>query len=69
MSFIVLCLASFLGRLPSIELSSGSVLFSTSAAMQLLVPPSEESKILNNKWLEWDISQLQVNIKKLFMYL
>ncbi|XP_076664866.1 methionyl-tRNA synthetase 1 isoform X3 [Andrena cerasifolii] len=51
--------ASFLGRLPSIELSSGCVLFSTSAAMQLLVPPSEESKIINNKWLEWDISQLQ----------
>ncbi|XP_076249533.1 methionyl-tRNA synthetase 1 [Calliopsis andreniformis] len=50
---------SFLGRLPTIELSSGSVLFSTNAGMQLLVPPSEESKITNNKWLEWDITQLQ----------
>ncbi|XP_076293983.1 methionine--tRNA ligase, cytoplasmic-like [Lasioglossum baleicum] len=51
--------ASFLGRLPAIELSCGSVLFSTSAAMQLLVLLPEESKIVNNKWLEWDISQLQ----------
>lgn len=50
---------SFLGRLPSIELSSGLVLFSTNAAMQLIIPPSEELKIINSKWLEWEISQLQ----------
>ncbi|XP_076178929.1 methionyl-tRNA synthetase 1 [Ptiloglossa arizonensis] len=51
--------ASFLGRLPTIELSSGSVLFSTNAVMQLLLPSSEESQTVNNRWLEWDISQLQ----------
>ncbi|XP_053976451.1 methionine--tRNA ligase, cytoplasmic [Hylaeus volcanicus] len=51
--------ASFLGRLPTIELPSGSVLFSTNAAMQFLVPPSEGSLIINNRWLEWDISRLQ----------
>ena len=50
---------SFLGRLPAVELPSGLVLFSTSAAMQLLVPPPKESNALNNKWLEWDISKLQ----------
>ncbi|XP_076618591.1 methionyl-tRNA synthetase 1 [Colletes latitarsis] len=50
---------TLLGRLPTIELSSGSVLFSTNSAMQFLVPPSEDSKIVNNKWLEWDITQLQ----------
>ncbi|XP_033314964.1 methionyl-tRNA synthetase 1 isoform X1 [Bombus vancouverensis nearcticus] len=50
----------FLSRLPSIELSSGLVLFSTNAAMQLIVPSSsQESKLLNNKWLEWEISRLQ----------
>ncbi|XP_076302634.1 methionyl-tRNA synthetase 1 [Lasioglossum baleicum] len=51
--------ASFLGRLPSIELSSGLVLFSTNAAMQLIAPSSEEITLTNNKWLEWEISQLQ----------
>ncbi|OAD60119.1 Methionine--tRNA ligase, cytoplasmic [Eufriesea mexicana] len=50
---------SFLGRLPSIELSSGLVLFSTNAAMQLIAPSSEELTFINNKWLEWEISQLQ----------
>lgn len=61
MTFCILCIASFLGRLPTIELSSGSVLFSTNAVMQLLLPSSEESQTVNNRWLEWDISQLQVN--------
>nr|XP_003702412.1 PREDICTED: methionine--tRNA ligase, cytoplasmic [Megachile rotundata]XP_012138592.1 PREDICTED: methionine--tRNA ligase, cytoplasmic [Megachile rotundata] len=51
--------ASFLGRLPTVELPSGLVLFSTNAALQLLVPPSKDSNILINKWLEWDISKLQ----------
>lgn len=60
--FFILYIGSFLGRLPSIELSSGLVLFSTNAAMQLIIPPSEESKIINSKWLEWEISQLQVKI-------
>ncbi|CAL7944853.1 unnamed protein product [Xylocopa violacea] len=50
---------SFLGRLPSVELPSGLTLFSTNAALQLLVPPPEESKVVTNKWLEWEISQLQ----------
>lgn len=30
--------------------------------MQLIIPPSEELKIINSKWLEWEISQLQVKI-------
>ncbi|KAK9300686.1 hypothetical protein QLX08_006719 [Tetragonisca angustula] len=51
--------ASFLGRLPSIEFPSGLILFSTNAAMQLIIPLSEEFKVVNNKWLEWEISQLQ----------
>lgn len=49
----------FLGRLPTVQLPSGSVLFSTGAIMQLLAPVDDKSNILNNKWLEWDISQLQ----------
>lgn len=68
MSLLILCIVGFLSRLPSIELSSGLVLFSTNAAMQLIVPSSsQESKILNNKWLEWEISQLQVKNNKLVM--
>ncbi|XP_076766994.1 methionyl-tRNA synthetase 1 [Xylocopa sonorina] len=50
---------SFLGRLPSVELPSGLMLFSTNAALQLLVPPPEELKVVSNKWLEWEVSQLQ----------
>ncbi|KOC69527.1 Methionine--tRNA ligase, cytoplasmic [Habropoda laboriosa] len=53
---------SFLGRLPFIELSSGLVLFSTNAAMQLLVSSPEDSKVVTNKWLEWEASQLQPSI-------
>ncbi|XP_012281975.1 methionine--tRNA ligase, cytoplasmic [Orussus abietinus] len=48
-----------LGRLPILNLPSGVSLFSTSAAVQLLVPSTEEFSILANRWLEWDISQLQ----------
>lgn len=51
--------ASFLGYLPSIEFPSGLILFSTNAAMQFIIPSSEEFKVVNNKWLEWEISQLQ----------
>ncbi|KAI4504802.1 hypothetical protein M0802_000352 [Mischocyttarus mexicanus] len=48
-----------LNRLPILELSNGSEIFSTSAGMQLLAVPSEEYEIITNKWLEWDASQLQ----------
>ncbi|CAK9805078.1 Methionine--tRNA ligase, cytoplasmic [Anthophora plagiata] len=50
---------SCLGHLPFIELSSGIVLFSTNATMQLLVSSPEDSKVVTNKWLEWEASQLQ----------
>ncbi|KAG7204594.1 hypothetical protein KM043_005013 [Ampulex compressa] len=50
---------SFLGRLPALELPSGSTIFSTSAGMQFLAPTSKEMEISINKWLEWDITQLQ----------
>ncbi|KAK2583490.1 hypothetical protein KPH14_009453 [Odynerus spinipes] len=48
-----------LGRFPILELPTGSKIFSTSAGMQYLAASSEEYEIMNNKWLEWDISQLQ----------
>ncbi|XP_015586892.1 methionine--tRNA ligase, cytoplasmic isoform X2 [Cephus cinctus] len=48
-----------LGRLPVLELPSGIRIFSISAAVQFLVPMGEEFSIHINKWLEWDISQLQ----------
>ncbi|XP_046604889.1 methionine--tRNA ligase, cytoplasmic isoform X1 [Neodiprion virginianus] len=55
----VSCRDAVLGYLPSLQLPSGSSLFSTSAALQFLIPTPEESSVLINKWLEWDISQLQ----------
>ncbi|XP_020708517.2 methionine--tRNA ligase, cytoplasmic isoform X2 [Athalia rosae] len=48
-----------LGRLPLLQIPSGTNLFGTSAALQFLVPTEDSSSILINKWLEWDISQLQ----------
>ncbi|XP_043674180.1 methionine--tRNA ligase, cytoplasmic [Vespula pensylvanica] len=48
-----------LGRLPVLELPTGSKIFSISAGMQLLAAPSEEDEVIINKWLEWDVSQLQ----------
>lgn len=55
------------GYLPSqiIPAHEGLKLFSTNAAMQLIIPLSEEFKVVNNKWLEWEISQLQVKYNKL----
>lgn len=46
-------------RFPILELPSGSKISSTSAGMQYLAASAEEYDIINNKWLEWDISQLQ----------
>ncbi|XP_014475977.1 PREDICTED: methionine--tRNA ligase, cytoplasmic isoform X2 [Dinoponera quadriceps] len=47
------------GRLPTLTTPSGLSLFSVSSALRLLLPVAAELEILNNKWLEWEISQLQ----------
>ena len=51
---------TLLGRLPTLELPCGTRLFSWSAALQYLAPSSDEFDVLVTKWLEWDITQLQV---------
>ncbi|EFN64410.1 Methionyl-tRNA synthetase, cytoplasmic [Camponotus floridanus] len=51
-----------LGRLPTLTVSSGLSLFSVSSALRLLLPISKELEVLNNRWLEWEISQLQPTI-------
>lgn len=50
-----------LGRLPTLTMSSGLSLFSVSSALRFLLSVSKESEILNDRWLEWEISQLQVS--------
>ncbi|XP_066603626.1 methionine--tRNA ligase, cytoplasmic [Prorops nasuta] len=50
---------SFLHRLPVLKLDSGSEIFSVSAASLFISEASEEYIILNNKWLELDVSLLQ----------
>lgn len=49
-----------LERLPTLTTPSGLSLFSVSSALHLLLPVPKESEILNDRWLEWEISQLQV---------
>ncbi|KMQ99403.1 methionyl-trna cytoplasmic [Lasius niger] len=51
-----------LGRLPTLTLPSGTSLFSVSSALRLLLPVPKELEVLNNRWLEWEISQLQPTI-------
>ncbi|KAL0105250.1 hypothetical protein PUN28_016717 [Cardiocondyla obscurior] len=50
---------STLGRLPTLTVPSGLSLFSISSALQFLLPVSKESELLTDRWLEWEISQLQ----------
>ncbi|XP_019884194.1 methionine--tRNA ligase, cytoplasmic isoform X1 [Camponotus floridanus] len=59
---IALCTDAVLGRLPTLTVSSGLSLFSVSSALRLLLPISKELEVLNNRWLEWEISQLQPTI-------
>lgn len=42
--------------------SSEDELFSVSAAVLYLAPVSEENTVAANSWLEWDATQLQVNV-------
>jgi len=55
-----MCIDAALGRLPRLILPSELSLFSISSALRFLLPISEQLEILNNRWLEWEISQLQV---------
>jgi len=50
-----------LGRLPTLTTPSGLSLFSVSSALRLLLSVPKESEVLNDRWLEWEISQLQVS--------
>lgn len=49
-----------LGRLPTLTTPSGLSLFSISSALRLLLPVPKQLEVLNDRWLEWEISQLQV---------
>ncbi|XP_077270556.1 methionyl-tRNA synthetase 1 isoform X1 [Temnothorax americanus] len=51
-----------LGRLPTLTTPSGVSLFSVSSALRFLLPVPKESEVLNDRWLEWEISQLQPTI-------
>ncbi|XP_072745898.1 methionine--tRNA ligase, cytoplasmic [Anoplolepis gracilipes] len=51
-----------LGRLPTLTIPSGLSLFSVSSALRFLLPVPKELEVLNNRWLEWEISQLQPTI-------
>lgn len=53
---------AILGRLPTLTLPSGVSLFSVSSALRLLLSVPKELEVLNNRWLEWEISQLQPTI-------
>ncbi|XP_070163017.1 methionine--tRNA ligase, cytoplasmic [Polyergus mexicanus] len=51
-----------LGRLPTLTIPSGLSLFSISSALRFLLPIPKELEVLNNRWLEWEVSQLQPTI-------
>ncbi|XP_029666465.1 methionine--tRNA ligase, cytoplasmic [Formica exsecta] len=51
-----------LGRLPTLTIPSGLSLFSISSALRFLLPVPKELEVLNNRWLEWEVSQLQPTI-------
>lgn len=54
------CIAeAVLGRLPTLTFQDVT-LFSVSAALCYLLPVPKEMEIFNDRWLEWEISQLQV---------
>ncbi|KAJ8672750.1 hypothetical protein QAD02_004010 [Eretmocerus hayati] len=48
-----------LERLPVLRIDSGEELFSVSAAVLFLAPVNEHHTITANRWLEWDVAQLQ----------
>ncbi|KAK0178335.1 hypothetical protein PV328_002294 [Microctonus aethiopoides] len=48
-----------LQRLPTLTLSNETTLISSSAAIQYILPIEEKFDILVNKWIEWDMTQLQ----------
>ncbi|XP_012534645.1 methionine--tRNA ligase, cytoplasmic [Monomorium pharaonis] len=48
-----------LGRLPTLSTPSGLSLFSVSAALRLILPEPEDLEASIDRWLEWEISQLQ----------
>ncbi|EZA60354.1 Methionyl-tRNA synthetase, cytoplasmic [Ooceraea biroi] len=50
---------AFLGRLPTLKASAELSLFSVSSALRFLLSVPKESEILNDRWLEWEITQLQ----------
>ncbi|KAL6441398.1 hypothetical protein ACFW04_003548 [Cataglyphis niger] len=51
-----------LGRLPTLTIPSGLSLFSISSALRFLLSVPKELEVLNNRWLEWEVSQLQPTI-------
>ncbi|XP_050446972.1 methionine--tRNA ligase, cytoplasmic [Cataglyphis hispanica] len=51
-----------LGRLPTLTIPSELSLFSISSALRFLLPVPKELEVLNNRWLEWEVSQLQPTI-------
>jgi len=52
------------GRLPTLRASPELSLFSVSSALSFLLYIRKESEVLNDRWLEWEITQLQVyNVK------
>ncbi|KAL6258659.1 hypothetical protein P5V15_010612 [Pogonomyrmex californicus] len=48
-----------LNRLPALTTPSGLYLFSVSAALRFLLSVPKELEVFNDRWLEWEISQLQ----------
>ncbi|XP_018339699.1 PREDICTED: methionine--tRNA ligase, cytoplasmic isoform X1 [Trachymyrmex septentrionalis] len=48
-----------LGRLPTLTTSTGLSLFSISSALRFLLSVPKEVEVFNDRWLEWEISQLQ----------
>lgn len=56
----ILYIDAVLRRLPTLTTSSGLSLFSVSSALRFLLSVPKESEILNDRWLEWEISELQV---------
>ena len=57
---MIYILDATLGRLPTLTISTGLSLFSVSSALRFLLSVPKELEVLNDRWLEWEISQLQV---------
>lgn len=51
----------YLKRLPQLEVAAGVKLFGVNAAVQYLHPVSSNDQSSVNQWLEWDVTQLQVD--------